>query len=370
MAETVGFEPATRRLTAFGHDPDEIRLNDYSLSDEQRDIREAFGRFFAENSRSERVRAAEPLGFDAELWRLVAELGVVSLRLPVQRGGVGGSLVDLALIGEEAGRTAAPVVLAEACASAPLLALAEDEEAEQRLAAAAAGELVATVALAPLDRGSQQLLPAGAVATAIAALDGEDLVLFLPPAPAPHARNLGSAPLAIWSPRDSDRRLVLARGPRAVELHRRAVAEWRSITAAALVGAAKQAIDEAVEFAKTRLTSQVPIGALQGVSHPLADAEIRVAASRRLVWKAAWFHDNEPEARPELAAVAYVHADEAADLATRTALHMQGGFGFTLESDVTLYFCRARGWSVVGDPAVALAEVGERLAARPRSRAA
>jgi hypothetical protein len=49
---------------------------------------------------------------------------------------------------------------------------------------------------------------------------------------------------------------------------------------------------------------------------------------------------------------------------------MQGGFGYTVESDVTLYFRRAKGSSVVGEPMSALREVGEALArATPREAA-
>lgn len=350
----------TAAIGAFGRDRDEIRRQDYSLGDEQRDIRDSFARFFERQCPSELVRAAEPLGFDADLWRRTAELGAAAMRLAEERGGVGGSLVDLALIAEQAGGRAAPLPLAEAAVALPLLALAADPGAEARLAAAVAGELVPTLAPRPLD-GRPQLLPAGAVAGAVVALDGEELVLFELERPGEHVRNLGGTPLALWSPERAGDRVVLAGGEAAAAAHAGAVAEWRLLTAAALVGAGARAIVEAVEFAKTRLTSKVPIGSLQAVSHPLVDAEALVASARHLVWKAAWFRDEEPGARPELAPMAFAHASRAASVATATALHMQGGFGFTLESDVTLYFRRAKGWSVLGDPRGALAAVGALL---------
>jgi hypothetical protein len=50
---------------------------------------------------------------------------------------------------------------------------------------------------------------------------------------------------------------------------------------------------------------------------------------------------------------------------TTTAAHMQGGLGFTVEADASLYFLRAKGWSVLGgDPAREVLAVGDALIAR------
>jgi hypothetical protein len=47
-----------------------------------------------------------------------------------------------------------------------------------------------------------------------------------------------------------------------------------------------------------------------------------------------------------------------------TAAHMQGGLGFTVEADASLYFLRAKGWSVLcGDPAQDVIAVGDALLA-------
>ena len=48
-----------------------------------------------------------------------------------------------------------------------------------------------------------------------------------------------------------------------------------------------------------------------------------------------------------------------------TSAHMQGGLGFTIEADASLYFLRAKGWSVLGgDPAADVIIAGDALAAR------
>jgi alkylation response protein AidB-like acyl-CoA dehydrogenase len=345
----------------FAPDPREVRRTDYSLSQEQLAIRETFSDFFTRESPSTVVRESEPLGFNSDLWEHAARLGLASMRLPEDQGGVGAPIVDLALIAEEAGRAAAPIPVAEATVTVSLLALAGDDA---RLAAAAAGTYISTLAMRPLSERSKQLVPAGAIADGIVALDGDELALYEPLEKLAHVHNLGTAPLAWWTPSELDRRTVLATGDEARELYAAAIAEWRLLTAAYLIGGSTTSVRLAVEFAKTRLTSGVPIGALQGVSHPLADAEILIRGARHLVWKAAWFHDNERGSFPELVAMAFVQADKVAATATATSLHMQGGLGFTLEGDVTLHLRRAKGTSVLGEPLAAVREIGDTLAKR------
>ena len=63
--------------------------------------------------------------------------------------------------------------------------------------------------------------------------------------------------------------------------------------------------------------------------------------------RAAWFADHEPGALGARASIAFVQAAEAAEQAGTVAIHTQGGFGFTLESDVQLFFRRAKGWALV-----------------------
>src|SRR2546430_12995607 len=82
----------------------ELRYADYSLSSDQEAVRDAFAEFFRNECPSERVRAAEPLGYDEKLWRQLADMGAASMGLPEQAGGDGAALVDLLLVAEGAGR--------------------------------------------------------------------------------------------------------------------------------------------------------------------------------------------------------------------------------------------------------------------------
>ena len=76
--------------------------------------------------RLDRVRAAAVDGFDADLWRQVRDLDLQAIGLPESDGGVGGDLVDLALVVEERGRTIAPVPLVEQVVVLRLLAAQQE----------------------------------------------------------------------------------------------------------------------------------------------------------------------------------------------------------------------------------------------------
>jgi alkylation response protein AidB-like acyl-CoA dehydrogenase len=98
------------------------------------------------------------------------------------------------------------------------------------------------------------------------------------------------------------------------------------------------------------------------VAFPLADVEIGVSGARNLVRKAAWLADHEPGGHPGLIEAAFAYAAQEATAGTITAAHVQGGLGFTVEADASLFFLRAKGWSVLGgDPGLAVAAVGDAL---------
>jgi alkylation response protein AidB-like acyl-CoA dehydrogenase len=227
-----------------------------------------------------------------------------------------------------------------------------------------------SLALQPVTGSGGQLVPAGAVVRDVVALDGDELVLVHAEEPPDLVRNQGSTPLARW-PVAAGPRTVLAAGAAATAAYETARAEWKLLTAAALVGLTERALSIAVEFVKTRETMGVPVGSLQGVSFPLADVAIGIAGARNLVRRAAWMTENEPGAHPGLVPAAFAYAAQVATHGATTSAHMQGGLGFTAEADASLYFLRAKGWSAAGgDPAADIIAVGDALIARAAAVAA
>lgn len=74
---------------------------DLSLTGEQRQLVDSFAALFARESTSERVRAAEPLGFDLKLWKALLETGAVEMAVDEAAGGWGAPELELALIAEQ-----------------------------------------------------------------------------------------------------------------------------------------------------------------------------------------------------------------------------------------------------------------------------
>ena len=94
---------------------------DLSLSQEQLAVRSVFADFFAKEATLRKVRAAEPLGYDGELWEKLAAIGATAMGLPDEVGGGGAGALDLALVAEEAGRRIAPVPFVESTVAGRLL---------------------------------------------------------------------------------------------------------------------------------------------------------------------------------------------------------------------------------------------------------
>jgi alkylation response protein AidB-like acyl-CoA dehydrogenase len=344
----------------------ELRRQDYSLSEDHIDLQSAYRQFLQTRCPIETVRAAETSGFDKGLWERLCAMGATTMALPESCGGDAATLVDLTLVAEEVGRSLAPVPwIDHVCATrllARLGALGGDADGT--------GDLVSGEQIAGLDPQIDgptgvRLIPTGSIADHIIVRDGEQIVrLSFDTRPA-RVDNIGRLPMAWVDPAGADRRTVLARGADALANYQQALAEWRLLTAAALVGLVEETMTIAAEFAKTRYTLGVPISTLQAVSHPLANMAIAVQGGRSLAHRAAWFLDNEPDERPELALSAFVFMSEEAAKSATMAVHIQGGLGVSAEAAATAYLVRARGWPLAGgDPGASAKRIAEIVADR------
>jgi alkylation response protein AidB-like acyl-CoA dehydrogenase len=102
----------------------------------------------------------------------------------------------------------------------------------------------------------------------------------------------------------------------------------RVILAAAATGAARAALDYAVDYAAGRQQFGVPISKHQAVSFRIADMATRVEAARLMVWRAARRLDAGMTATRE-AAMAKLTASETAMFATWAAVQTLGGWGYS-----------------------------------------
>ena len=341
----------------------ELRRLDYSLSDHHVDLQNAYKQFFKTHCSIETVRAAEPSGFDKNLWERLCAMGATTMALPESCGGDGATLVDLTLVAEEIGRSLAPVPWIDHVCAARLLgrlgALGADTTG------VASGEQLAALDVRLDTARGARLIPTGSIADHIIVRDGDQVVRLTFGTRPAKVDNIGRLPMAWVDPAAADNRTVIAEGSDALANYQRALDEWRLLTAAALVGLVEETMTIAAEFAKTRYTLGVPISTLQAISHPLANMAITVQGGRNLARRAAWFLDNEPDERPELAPSAFVFMAEEAAKAATMAVHIQGGLGVSSEAAATAYLVRARGWPLAGgDPGATAQRIAEIVAAR------
>ncbi len=121
---------------------------DFSLTSEQEELRSLAARVLADRCTPEHLKEVAfgdgSTGVDLELWRELAELGLVGVGLPESAGGGGMGFTEVAIVLEEVGRAVAPVPALPVMAMAgPFLA----RHAPDQLTGLATGERIVTVAL-------------------------------------------------------------------------------------------------------------------------------------------------------------------------------------------------------------------------------
>jgi alkylation response protein AidB-like acyl-CoA dehydrogenase len=341
---------------------------DLDFSEDQIALREMVEDFVAKESTVETVRRAEPLGFDATVWRKVVEMGLATITVPEALGGGGAGFLDLAVAVEQFGRALTPAPLVEAAvANHTLGAFAgSGDGAAALLADAVNGDALVTLAVRPAAEHVAGIVPAGAVADAVIALDGDELVAvrqtaISPQRPADPVPNLGHLPIADRR-LDEGERIVLASGEDAVRAHRVAVGQWEAITGSALVGAGQRALEIGLDYVMERKAFGVLIGTFQTIQHRFADDVTALDGSRLLAYEAAWAHDVGQADAAELATMAFLYAGESAFKTASESLQFHGGYGYTLEYDIQLYFRRVKAWVLVaGDPKARYAQLAHRV---------
>ena len=366
----------------------------FAFDADQDDFRASLRRFLADKAPLAQVRRASEtdLGYDPALWQQMSgQLGLAGLHLPEEHGGSGTGLLEPAIVMEETGRalTSSPYA---ACllASLAVLRFGSQEHRDELLPAIAAGELVATLAVA--ETGSPAGL-AGLQTTALSRGDGVSLSgrkvlvehghsadvlvvsatgpdagpagarLYVVRADAPGLTRTRTSALDLTRPVaqiDLDATPAVALGDVAdlavlVDL-------WCALLAAEMVGGTEACLDMAVAYAKDRYQFNRPIGSFQAVKHRCAEMLVALDGARAAAQYAVFAADR---GSPELATVAPLAKAEAAEAFTGAAgstIQVLGGIGFTWEQDAHLYFRRA--WAdagLLGSPAAQRARLADAI---------
>jgi len=366
---------------------------DVKLNEDQIEIARQARRFCENESSMDYVRAMfeDDRGFTDGFWAKQAEMGWMAMCVPEAYGGLAMSLMDLAVVLEEMGRSLAPgpffstVLLA----AEGILAAGSDSQKEAYLAAMAGGEMKGTLALYEADggadpsyiqmsakpdgggyvlEGTKVPVPDAHVADVIlcAARTGtgngseKGITLFLVD---PKAEGLS---INLLPTMDGTRKLcaVTFKGVRVDggsvlgEINggwaplERVLRRAQVALCAESLGGAHRAMEIATQYAKERIQFDQPIGAFQAIKHRCAQVYVEVESARSLLYWAAWAQDNEaPDAARLAASVAKAYCSEVYRNATTSAVQVLGGTGFSWEHDIHLYLKRAKANEVIlGDP--------------------
>jgi alkylation response protein AidB-like acyl-CoA dehydrogenase len=140
----------------------------------------------------------------------------------------------------------------------------------------------------------------------------------------------------------------LVGGPDDAETLANTIGRIRLSVAAVQVGTAQRAVDYAAKYATERVAFGRPIAGFQGVSFPLAEAQIRIQEARLEIAEVATLLDGDESGNPEEAVTRVVnYASEVAAEATRDAVQTLGGHGFIVEHPVELWYRSAAALSTV-----------------------
>ena len=117
----------------------------------------------------------------------------------------------------------------------------------------------------------------------------------------------------------------------------------RIMGAASAVGMGRFALGKAVDYVKTRQVWKTPIGAHQGLSHPLAQNYIEVELAKLMMQKAATLYDRGDDVgAAEAANIAKYAAAEASTRAVDQAVQSLGGNGLTKEYGIAAALAASR----------------------------
>ena len=349
---------------------------DLGLTDEQRQIRDTFARLSDEAIAPKAAALDEAGEFPAELFALLADVGLFAMRYPEADGGAGMRLTEFCLALEEIARGSLSLAGAAAMQSlmgTKFLQLLGNDDVKARLfRPALLGRKIGAICMTEPNAGSDL----GSIATraerttggylltgqktwvtsatvadffTVFARAGADakLTIFLVERGAAgltigrsiHKMGVWALPTAELS---FDRcfvpdshRLSHAEGDGEEHL-RKTLAEIRVITGAMAIGVGRAALDASIRYATERKQFGKPIAAFQAIQLKLAEMATGLAAAELLVYDAARRYDAGAPHHRE-AAMAKLLASETAASVCDQAARIYASYGYAMEYPVQRY---------------------------------
>lgn len=342
---------------------------DFNYDEEQAAISGLAAQILGDHSTAEKLVALERSDaprFDRDLWKALADAGVLGASIPDEFGGAGLDLVALGAVLEEVGRTAAAVPLWETLGlGAPAIAeFAAKDLAAQVLGAVSSGAMILTAAwherageaLQPTTSaersgdgwiltGTRTAVPAATIADAVlvpASIVDGSVGLFLVRA---DAEGCAVEPLATTFG-DPQGAILLAETPADLIAEGRESLRWAyerglATQCSMAVGVCAEALRLSAEYTKERKQFDVPIASFQAVAHRLADGFIDTEAIRLTARQALWRLSVGMDASQEVATAKF-WAAEGGQRIVHAAQHVHGGVGVDRDYPMHRYFLAAK----------------------------
>ncbi|HEY41566.1 MAG TPA: acyl-CoA/acyl-ACP dehydrogenase [Dehalococcoidia bacterium] len=355
---------------------------EYGLNEEQEMLKTMARDFLANECPTTRVRQLmeDDTGFDADLWKKMAEVGWLGLVLPEEYGGSGMNFRDLTILCEEMGRTVlpGPFISTLLLVGVPLLAYGTEEQKSEILPKIASGEAVCTLAALEEDgdwwadsinlradyrgghyviNGTKLFVPDAKVAdymliaarTKRTANPEEGITLFLL-----DTREVFGTMSTVLKTMDETRKLyevvflnvpipaqnILGEVHQGWPIMKQIALHTAAALCAEMVGAGEKVLEMTVDYLKERIAFGVPIGSFQALQHRAADLVIGLEYSRSLMeWAAEAIKENHPDTATAVA-MAKSFCGDTCKKVVAEGIQMHGGIGFTWDHDMHLYFKR------------------------------
>lgn len=368
---------------------------DFSLSDDQRELRDLAARILTDAVTDEGLRAFAESGdsHDASLWQTLAEAGLLGLAISEENGGLGLGMIELGLLLEEQGRTLAPLPLTPTIAMAAMTLDREGSASQKEwLSKVVAGDALLAVAVEEIGgvdaasptlraepqgngwrlTGTKIAVAYGAQASAMlvtaATPQGPALFLVDPQTPGltiENQRSTSGEPQAqiMLDNVQLDGAAVIGSVEDGARIVQAMVDRGQVALAQRQVGVASEALRRTAEYSSGRVQFGKALGSFQGVQQRAADGFIDVEAMRSTALLAAWSLDVGKAQSADIAAAKY-WAAIGGHRVVHTAQHLHGGMGADVTYPIHRYFLTATQIGVaLGGAAPMLARIGREVAA-------
>ncbi len=362
--------------------------NGFVETEEQQALRKAVAGMAANYGQDYYLEKARTGQHTDELWTEAGKLGFIGVNLPEEYGGGGAGMYELSLVMEEmsaAGSALLMMVVSPAINGTIISKFGTEEQKKRWIPGIADGSITMAFAITEPDAGSnshritttarrdgsdwilsgqkvyisgvdqaQAVLVVGRTVQSNGGAKPESLrpALFVVPTDTP-GFTYTKIPMEIVSPESQFQvffdevrlpaeALVGAEDAAIAQLFAGLNPE-RIMGAASAVGMGRFAIDKAVDYVKIRQVWKTPIGAHQGLSHPLAQNHIEVELAKLMMQKAASLYDLGDDGNAaEAANMAKYAAGEASVRAVDQAVQSLGGNGLTKEYGIASVLTASR----------------------------